>query len=52
MMTLLTTARGAARLTDRIAWAMSAAATALNATAKRRDTYFSSTSFVWLPPAA
>ena len=41
MMTLLTTARGAARLTDRIAWAMSAAATALNATAKRRDTYLS-----------
>ena len=41
MMTLLTTARGAARLTDRIVWAMSAAATALNATAKRRDTYLS-----------
>jgi uncharacterized protein YjiS (DUF1127 family) len=41
MITLLTTARGAARLTDRIAWAMSAAATALNATAKRRDTYLS-----------
>jgi uncharacterized protein YjiS (DUF1127 family) len=41
MMTLLTTARGAARLTDLIAWRMSAAVTALNATAKRRQTYLS-----------
>jgi uncharacterized protein YjiS (DUF1127 family) len=40
-MTLLTTARGAARLTDLIAWRMSAAVTALNATAKRRQTYLS-----------
>ena len=40
-MTLLTTARGAARLTDLIAWTMSAAVTALNATAKRRQTYLS-----------
>ena len=41
MMTLVTTARGAARLTDVVASAMSAAAKALNATAKRRDTYLS-----------
>ena len=41
MMTLLMTARGAARLTDLIAWTMSAAVTALNATAKRRQTYLS-----------
>jgi len=41
MVTLLTTARGAARLTHLIAWTMSAAVTALNATAKRRQTYLS-----------
>src|SRR5215204_2884860 len=38
MVTLLTTARGAARLTHLIAWTMSAAVTALNATATRRQT--------------